>query len=105
MAKEWTKGFYTSKAWRDTRNAYYQYRRGMCERCERELREGKRFLEDVNPGIIVHHKKHLTPDNINDPSVALSFDNLELLCDVHHNRHHKANKRRYSFGKDGRILT
>lgn len=104
MAKEWTNGFYLSKAWRKTRDAYYQYRRGVCERCEQELREGSRTLENMNPGIIVHHKKHLNKSNINDPAIALSFDNLELLCDMHHNRHHKAKSNRYSFGRDGRII-
>jgi 5-methylcytosine-specific restriction endonuclease McrA len=40
---------------------------GLCVRCGR-------------PGEIVHHKIHLTPQNINDPSIALGEDNLELLC-------------------------
>ena len=36
----------------------------------------------------MHHKTHLTPDNIDDPSVALNFDNLELLCREHHMQEH-----------------
>ena len=91
MAKEWTNGFYTSKEWRKTRDAYYRIQCGRCERCMAEVLAGARRVEDINPGIIVHHKKELTPENINDPAVALSFDNLELLCDEHHNRQHKAN--------------
>ena len=48
----------------------------MCQRCGKEL------------GVIVHHKEHLTPSNINDPSVSLSFDNLELVCrDCHADVH------------------
>ena len=90
MAKEWTNGFYTSKEWRKTRDAYYRFQCGRCERCMAEVLAGVRRVEDINPGIIVHHKKELTPENINDPAVALSFDNLELLCDEHHNRQHKA---------------
>ena len=90
MAKEWTNGFYTSKEWRKTRDAYYRIQCGRCERCMAEVLAGARRVEDINPGIIVHHKKELTPENINDPAVALSFDNLELLCDEHHNRQHKA---------------
>lgn len=86
MAKEWTNGFYTSKEWRKTRDAYYRIQCGRCERCMTEVLAGVRRVEDINPGIIVHHKKELTPENINDPAVALSFDNLELLCDEHHNR-------------------
>lgn len=105
MAKDYAVEFYNSQAWKDTRKAYYNYARGICERCQAEFEAGKRSLEDMQPGRIVHHKKHLTPDNINDPAVALSFDNLELLCDEHHNRHHKAKqRRRYRFGKDGSII-
>ena len=89
MAKEWTNGFYTSKEWRKTRDAYYRIQCGRCERCMAEVLAGARRVEDINPGIIVHHKKELTPENINDPAAALSFDNLELLCDEHHNRQHK----------------
>ena len=97
MAKEWTNGFYTSKEWRKTRDAYYRIQCGMCERCMAEVLAGARRVEDINPGIIVHHKKELTPENINDPAVALSFDNLELLCDEHHNRQHKY-KTHYDLG-------
>ena len=63
----------------------------MCERCTKELAEGRITLKDVEPGIIVHHKKHITPENINNPRVTLSFDNLELLCARHHNEEHKSN--------------
>ena len=105
MAKEWTHGFYVSPAWRKTRDAYYKQMCGKCERCMKEYKEGKRSIDEINPGVIVHHKIELTPDNIKDPSIALSFNNLELLCSEHHNRHHKKKtKRRYRFGKDGRII-
>ncbi len=74
--KEWAKSFYKSKAWRDCRDAYFIYRHGLCERCGR-------------PGLIVHHRIYLTPQNINDPNVTLSFENLELLCSsCHNNEHH-----------------
>ena len=52
----------------------------------------------------IHHKKELTPENINDPAVALSFDNLELLCDEHHNRQHKAKAKRYTFDAKGNLI-
>ena len=49
----------------------------MCERC------------NCKAGTIVHHKIYLTPDNINDPYITLSFENLELVCqDCHNNEHH-----------------
>lgn len=75
MAKDFAKQFYKSKAWQDCRQAYIIYRYGLCERCGR-------------PGDIVHHKIHLNPSNINDPSITLNFDNLELLCQDCHNRAH-----------------
>ena len=40
-------------------------------------------LERMAPhscGEIVHHKEHLTPENINTPEIALGENNLELLC-------------------------
>lgn len=61
-------------------------------------------LKTSTPELIVHHKKKLTPENINDPAVALSFDNLELLCDEHHNRQHKAKAKRYTFDAKGNLI-
>ena len=43
---------------------------GMCEIC------------GENPGLIVHHKEHITARNINDPDIALNYENLQLVC--HH---------------------
>ena len=103
MAKEYAKGFYNSSAWKRTRNAYYSFRRGQCERCKAEYEEGKRSLAEINPGSIVHHKEYITPDNLSDPTIALSFENLELLCRSCHELEHKGIKRRYSVNPDGSI--
>ncbi|MGG3456061.1 HNH endonuclease [Paenibacillus rhizolycopersici] len=74
--KPWAKRFYNSKAWKECRASYIIKVHGLCERC------GK-------PGKIVHHKKYLTPWNINDPNVSLNHSNLEYLCqDCHNNEHH-----------------
>jgi hypothetical protein len=54
--------------------------------------------------VIVHHKIHLTPANIHDPAVALSFSNLEALCRFHHGTAHGAG-RRYRVGPNGEIIT
>lgn len=75
MAREFAKQFYASAAWQHCRTAYIEHVHGLCERCGR-------------PGYIVHHKIYLTPDNIEDPGVALSFDNLEYLCLDCHNAEH-----------------
>lgn len=65
--REFARSFYASKEWRQTREFIFQRDKGLCVRCGR-------------PGEIVHHKIHLTPENIDDPTVTLNEDNLELLC-------------------------
>ena len=40
------------------------------------------------PGEEVHHREYLTPDNINDPYIALSWESLELLCQSCHSKEH-----------------
>jgi len=82
--KEWAKSFYKSKAWQDCREAYFISKHGLCERCGR-------------PGLIVHHRIYLTPQNINDPNITLSFENLELLCSSCHNNEHN---RKYDVVRD-----
>jgi len=95
--KPWARWFYKSKAWERTRDAYIAYRHGLCERCGAG-------------GKIVHHRVRLTPENIHDPAVTLSFDNLELLCQECHNREHhvKLNKsiadKSLTFDDEGNIV-
>lgn len=73
--KPWAEWFYKSITWTQCRDAYFISQHGLCERCEQ-------------PGKIVHHKEYLTPENINDPNVTLSWENLELLCQDCHNKEH-----------------
>ncbi|WEK53334.1 MAG: HNH endonuclease [Candidatus Cohnella colombiensis] len=76
MAQDFAKKFYNSRAWKICRAAYIALVFGLCERC------GK-------PGYIVHHKVYLTPQNINDPAIALNHEFLEHLCqDCHNGEHH-----------------
>lgn len=98
MAREFAKSFYSSKAWQDCRNAYAKKAAHLCEEC---LRKGI-----YTPGIIVHHVEELTPLNIDNPEIALSFNNLELLCrECHGAEHNERDKaRRYSFDADGKIF-
>ena len=82
MAKEFSKGFYKTKAWKQTREYIFNKYHGLCADC------GK-------PGKEVHHKEFLTPDNINDTNITLGEDNLILLCkDCHHRRHAKKDNTR-----------
>lgn len=95
IMKEFATSFYTSRAWADTRRAYRKSVGGLCERC---LANGR-----IVPGEIVHHKIHLTPDNINDPTITLSFENLELVCRDCHAAIHKAREQRYKVDKFGSV--
>lgn len=55
--------------------------------------------------MIVHHKDYITPENIHNPGVTLSLDNLEYLCEDCHNKEHKAKpNNRYRFDSDGKLL-
>ena len=85
MAKEYAKAFYNSAAWIKCKNSYIKSVHGLCERCG-------------EPGYIVHHKKHITQSNINDPNITFNHDNLEYLCLDCHNKEHGIKK---SFTKDG----
>lgn len=95
MAREFARDFYNSQAWINCAKAYKKYRKGLCE---------SRLADGIyKPGVIVHHKIHLTPENIKDPNVALNWENLKLLCRDHHAKEHGGEKR-YKFGPDGRII-
>lgn len=97
--REFAKSFYKSKTWQNTREAYYKKAGGLCERC---LKRG-----DISPGEIVHHKIHLTKDNINDPNISLSFKNLELLCRKCHGEVHNLNtgkNDRFKIDANGNII-
>ena len=88
--------FYNSPQWRKCREAYKQKAFGLCERCRRKGL--------IVPGDEVHHKIRITPDNLNDPSITLSFDNLELLCTQCHAEEHRKKNKRYVIGKNGEVI-
>ena len=97
MAKDYAKAFYTSKVWEKTRRGFVKYKGGLCERC---LAKGI-----YNPGVIVHHKIHITPENIGDPSVTLNFDNLELVCrECHADVHSSKEGKRFIIDENGRVI-
>lgn len=100
MAKEYAKAFYNTKAWQACREAFIKYRisvdGGMCESCGEEL------------GYIVHHTIQLTPDNINNPEITLSFNHLKYECkkchDKEENHFKPTKKKRYNFDENGKIM-
>lgn len=73
--KDYAEEFYQSKQWKKTRAAYMASRYYVCERCGGVAR-------------IVHHINHLNKRNINNPSIALDWSNLEALCMDCHNKEH-----------------
>lgn len=85
--------FYATNAWVNARNAYIRSVGGLCERC---LKAGV-----IRGAEFVHHKIHLTDTNVNDPDIALSFDNLEALCRNCHAAEHA--KRRYVVDANGEV--
>ena len=69
----------------------------MCERC---YSEGK-----LVPAKVVHHVIHLTPENINDPHIALSYDNFQRLCqDCHAAVHTGYEPPRWVFDEHGDLV-
>lgn len=106
MAQDWAVKFYHSKAWRSVQASYM--RRpvevggrtcppGMCERC---FEDGR-----LVPAEIVHHKTWLTPGNIGDPGVTLSYDNLMRVCRDCHAAIHSGGgfRQRVGFDENGRV--
>ena len=99
MAREFAGRFYQSPLWIRAKNSYIAERRridgGMCEICHEQ------------PGYIVHHKIHLTPENINDQDISLSHRNLQFVCHHCHDIIHGNCPReiegmtRLKFGPDG----
>ncbi len=83
--------FYKSPAWLAARELKIMSVNGLCERCEQI-------------GIEVHHKERLTVDNVNDSSVSLNQDNLELLCRECHNQEHERFSNKVRFDIDGNLI-
>lgn len=76
MAKEYSKSFYNSKAWRKLSEYIRVSRDHTCEECGEF-------------GDQVHHIIEITPENINDTSITLNESNLQLLCEECHNKKRK----------------
>ena len=91
---EFSDAFYQSGAWKKCRAGYLASVGGLCERC------AKKGL--IVPAEQVHHKTKLTPENLNDPSITLNWDNLEALCMDCHQAEHKPI--RWRCDEQGKIL-
>lgn len=84
--------FYRSDEWHLARAIKIANRNGLCEKCGQPANE-------------VHHKIHLTIQNVDDPSIALNQSNLMLLCtDCHNKEHHRFGRRDgYYFDAEGNL--
>ena len=96
MAEAWAIPFYQSKAWRKVRLAYLKSQHYVCERCR-------------GGALIVHHRVYLTPANIDDAQITLSWDSLEAICEDCHNREHHGSKEGVTvegivFTADGQVI-
>lgn len=90
MARDFARGFYTSKEWRQTSRAFMQSKRYVCERCG-------------GAGEICHHKIYLNPRNITNPYITLNWDNLECLCQECHNKEHMLKRDICLFNEAGEV--
>ena len=98
MARDFAKQFYNSSAWKKARMMCLSKNHGICQRC------GKTF---PSKDLIIHHRVHLTPDNINDPEITLNQNNLECICwschSIEHGNKNDLNKE-FVFDDDGNII-
>jgi len=86
--------FYKTAQWVNCRDAYLRSVGGLCEKCKAKGL--------ITPAVIVHHKVHITPENVDDPTVTLSFDNLMAVCRLHHAELH-GNVKRFRVEADGTV--
>ena len=91
--------FYKTRMWRRVSKEYIKQVGGLCERC---YQQGK-----IVSGEIVHHKVHVTAETIDDSSITLNPDNLELVCRQCHAKEHPEmyghDERRYKI-EDGQLI-
>ena len=85
--------FYTTQAWRKCRRSFLTERHNLCEIC---LAKGL-----IVPAVHVHHKVHLTPENLNDPAITLNHENLMALCEECHQEQHRT--KRWRCDPDGHV--
>lgn len=73
--------FYCSIPWRSLSFKLKIERGGKCNRCGR-------IFDDMKY-LIGHHTIELTEANVNDPSVALNEELIEIICHDCHNKEHR----------------
>jgi 5-methylcytosine-specific restriction endonuclease McrA len=79
VARQFAKPFYNSKEWKSVREYCLKRDNLLCQMCG-------------NPAEEVHHKVHLTPQNITNMEIALNPNNLISLCGDCHKGIHLGDK-------------
>jgi len=92
--------FYVSWRWRKCRKAFAASKGNLCEKC---LARGIIEAGSKDRPLEVHHKVPLTADNVNDPKVALNWDNLQLLCKDCHEEEKDRVQKRWRVDAAGRV--
>ena len=93
--------FYVSWIWRKCRKAFAESKGNLCERC---LKRGIIEPGSKDRPLEVHHKTPLTADNVQDPEIALNWEQLELLCKSCHDEERERKTKRWKIGPDGRVI-
>ena len=92
--------FYVSRAWRSCRASFIKSRGGMCEEC---WKHGIIETGSKDRPLEVHHIIPLTDQNINNPAVTYSWNNLQLLCKDCHDKKKDKPPKRWRVDPDGRV--
>lgn len=98
MSRDFATSFYNSSAWKKARQVCLSKNHGICQICKKAF---------PSKDLIVHHRVHLTPDNINDVNITLNQDNLMCIChDCHNTIHGKTDdlNKTFVFDDDGNIV-
>ena len=96
MAQRFSKPFYNSEQWKQTRHYILMRDKYLCQVCGQPAEE-------------VHHIEKLTPGNIGDPTISMHEDNLISLCRDCHFKQHKPERKAadvdddYYFDENGMI--
>jgi len=93
--------FYVSWKWRKCREAFAKSKGNMCERC---LARGIIEAGSKEHPLEAHHKIPLTDANVDDPKVALNWENLELLCKKCHDEERERKTKRWRVNEDGSVI-
>ena len=105
MHEQFANRFYSSEAWKKCRAEFKKSKGKLCESC---LAKGIINAGSKENPLQVHHKVELTPENIDDPSITLNWDNLELLCQQCHIERHADEDRqstgRWEIGENGEVI-